>query len=103
MSAVLKPAANPRTIPARRKSPWLHPAAKPVLFNLSEILRVAAILLKPVLVRSAETIYRTFNFTQPWEQVRYQDAVERPAQTEDVRVIAALDGGKVKPLFPRIA
>ena len=34
MSAVLKPAANPRTIPARRKSPWLHPAAKPVLFVL---------------------------------------------------------------------
>ena len=34
MSAVLKPAANSRTTPARRKSPWLHPAAKPVLFVL---------------------------------------------------------------------
>jgi len=34
MSAVLKPAATPRTTPARRKSPWLHPAAKPVLFVL---------------------------------------------------------------------
>ena len=77
-------------------------ATKAILFNLTEILRAAAILLKPVLVRSAETIYRTFNFTQPWQTVRYADVCNRPAQTEDLRVVAELDGGKVKPLFPVI-
>ncbi|MBM3994243.1 MAG: methionine--tRNA ligase [Planctomycetes bacterium] len=92
---------------AEKNEPWKlvksdKEAAKPVLFNLSEILRVASILLKPVLVRSAETIYRTFNFTQPWESLRFTDAITRPAQTDDVRVVAELDKGKVKPLFPVI-
>ena len=36
-------------------------------------------------VRSAETIYRTFNFTQPWEHVRYADVIDRPAQSADLR------------------
>jgi len=31
-------------------------------------------LLKPFLPRSTETIYRSFNFPQPWEAVRYEDA-----------------------------
>jgi methionyl-tRNA synthetase len=93
---------------AEKNEPWKlvkndKDAARPVLFNLAEILRVAAILLKPVLVRSAEAIYRTFNFTQPWEQVRFADVLSRPAQAQDVRVVAALDKGKVKPLFPVIA
>ncbi len=92
---------------AEKNEPWKlvksdKEAAKPVLFNLSEILRVAAILLKPVLVRSAATIYGTFNFTQPWAQVRYADVTARPAQNDDLRVIAELDKGKVKPLFPVI-
>src|SRR5207249_1661981 len=91
---------------AEKNEPWKlvksdKDAARPVLFNLSEILRVAAILLKPVLVRSAQTIYRSFNFAQPWEQVRYVDTVARPAE-EDLRVVAELDKGKVKPLFPVI-
>ena len=63
-----------------KNAPWKlvktdKDAAKPVLFNLSEILRVAAILLKPVLVRSSETIYRSFNFTQPWDTVRLSGCV----------------------------
>ncbi|HZZ82697.1 MAG TPA: methionine--tRNA ligase [Gemmataceae bacterium] len=91
---------------AETKEPWKlvktdKDAAKPVLFNLSEILRVAAILLKPVLVRSAETIYRTFNFAQPWDAVRYADTAAQPAAA-DLRVVAELDKGKVKPLFPVI-
>jgi methionyl-tRNA synthetase len=89
-----------------KNAPWKlvksdKDAAKPVLFNLSEILRVAAILLKPVLVRSAATIYRTFNFSQSWETVRFADTVARPAAA-DLRVVAELDKGKVKPLFPVI-
>ncbi len=77
-------------------------AAKEVLFNAIESLRVAAILLKPFLPRSAETIYRSFNFAKPWERVRYEDAAAPAALSEDLRVTAALEGGKVKPLFPRI-
>ena len=93
---------------AEKNEPWKlvkndKDAAKPVLFNLSEILRAAAILLKPVLVRSAETIYGSFNFTQPWNAVRYADVCARPAQGEDLRIVAALEGGKVKPLFPVIS
>jgi methionyl-tRNA synthetase len=78
-------------------------ATKAILFNLTEILRVVAILLKPVLVRSAETIYRSFNFAPAWNQVRYADVCTRPPQTEDVRFVADLDErGKPKPLFPVI-
>jgi len=73
------------------------------LFNLAEILRVAAILLKPVLVRSAETIYRSFNFSQPWEAVRYADVCGQAGQRDDLRVVAALVNGKVPPLFPVIS
>lgn len=93
---------------AEKNEPWKlvktdKEATKPILFNLTEPLRIAAILLKPVLVRSSETVYRSFNFTQPWEKVRFADVVARPAQTDDVRVIAKLDTrGKVPPLFPVI-
>ena len=65
-------------------------------------MRAATVLLKPFLPRSAETIYRCFNFATPWERVRYADAAQPQAAGEDLRVLAALEGGKVKPLFPRI-
>jgi methionyl-tRNA synthetase len=77
-------------------------AARDVLFNAVEPLRVATVLLKPFLPRSAETIYRSFNFATPWEAVRYDDAAAPAAAAEDLRVLAELEGGKVKPLFPRI-
>jgi methionyl-tRNA synthetase len=77
-------------------------AAKRVLFNAVQSLRVASILLKPFIPRSAETIYRGFNFPTPWEQVTYADAAELRPQPEDLRVLAELQDGKVKPLFPRI-
>jgi methionyl-tRNA synthetase len=92
---------------ADRKEPWklvktdLH-AAKQVLYDLVEQLRCTAILLKPFLPRTAETIYRSFNFPQPWETVRHEDVWVHPRQAEDLRVLAPLEGGKVKPLFPRI-
>jgi methionyl-tRNA synthetase len=93
---------------AEKNEPWKlvksdKDAARPVLFNLTEILRIVSILVKPVLVRSAETIYRSFNFSQPWENVRYADVCARPAQTDDLRFVAELDErGKPKPLFPVI-
>ncbi len=45
-------------------------AAKRVLFNAVQSLRIASILLKPFIPRSAETIYTSFNFSTPWENVR---------------------------------
>jgi methionyl-tRNA synthetase len=92
---------------ADQKEPWKlvkvdKDATKHVLYDLAEQLRIAAILLKPFLPRAAETIYRSFNFPQPWEEVRYEDVWVHPTQVEDLRVLAALEEGKVKPLFPRL-
>jgi len=78
-------------------------SAKWVLFNAIQSLRVASILLKPFIPRSAEAIYTSFNFLKPWVDVTYADAAELTPQTEDLRVTAELVDGKVKPLFPRIA
>jgi methionyl-tRNA synthetase len=90
-----------------RTEPWKlvktdRAAAQKVLASALEQLRAVAILLKPFLPRTAEKIYTSFNFSQPWSAVRYADAGTRPAQAEDLRLIAPLEGGKVKPLFPRI-
>jgi methionyl-tRNA synthetase len=93
---------------ADRTEPWKlvktdRAAAKQVLYDLAEQLRCAAILLKPFLPRAGETIYRSFNFKQPWEEVRYEDVWVHPGQSDDLRVLAPLtDTGGVKPLFPRI-
>lgn len=76
---------------------------KDVLAAAIEMLRIASILLKPFIPRSAEAIYKSFNFPTPWEQVKYADAAELKAQPDDLRVTAELVDGKVKPLFPRIA
>ncbi|HEV3255816.1 MAG TPA: methionine--tRNA ligase [Gemmataceae bacterium] len=91
-----------------RNEPWKlaktdREAAKRVLYDLVEQLRIVAILLKPFLPRTAETIYRSFNFPEPWEEVRNEDVWVHPAQVNDLRVLATLEEGKVKPLFPRIS
>ena len=77
-------------------------AAKRVLFNAVQSLRVASILLKPFIPKSAEAIYTSFNFPKPWAEVSYADAAELKAQPDDLRVTAELFDGKPKPLFPRI-
>ncbi len=99
---------NPANQYADNRAPWKlvktdKEAAKHVLYDLVEQLRAVAILLKPFLPRTAETIYRSFNFPQPWEEVRHEDVWVHPRQGEDLRVLAALEDGKVKPLFPRIS
>jgi methionyl-tRNA synthetase len=77
-------------------------AAKRVLHDLAEQLRVVSILLKPFLPQAAETIYNSFNFPQPWAAVRHEDVWAHPRQADDLRVLARLEGGKPEPLFPRI-
>jgi methionyl-tRNA synthetase len=100
---------NPSNQFADRREPWKQvktdlAGAKSVLYDLVEQLRCVSILLKPFLPRSAEKIYRSFNFPKAWETVRYEDVWVHPLQTEDLRVLAALDeGNRVPPLFPRIA
>jgi methionyl-tRNA synthetase len=76
--------------------------AKRVLFDAVQSLRVASVLLKPFIPRSAEAIYTSFNFPKPWAEVKYADAAKLTAQPDDLRVTAELVDGKVKPLFPRI-
>lgn len=77
-------------------------AAKLVLFNAIEPLRVAAIVLKPFLPKAAETIYKSFNFSVPWDEVTYDTAASPGTYAGVPRITAALENGKVKPLFPRI-
>src|SRR5262249_24246469 len=98
---------NPANQYVDRTEPWKlvktdREAAKRVLYDLVEQLRAVAILLKPFLPRTAETVYRSFNFPQPWEDGRQEDVWVHPRKPEDLRVLAALADGKVKPLFPRI-
>jgi methionyl-tRNA synthetase len=93
---------------ADRTEPWKlvktdRAGAKRVLYDLVEQLRATAILLKPFLPRTAETIYRSFNFAQPWEGVRHEDVWIHPTQVDDLGVLAPLEDGKVRPLFPRIS
>jgi methionyl-tRNA synthetase len=90
-----------------RTEPWKlvktdPEATKPVLFDGAESLRAAAILLKPFLPATAEKIYRSFNFIQPWESVRHEDVFVYPRQNDDLRVTAQFAGGSVPALFPRI-
>jgi methionyl-tRNA synthetase len=92
---------------ADRTEPWQLvknnlPAARRVLFDLVERLRAASILLKPFLPTTAEKIYRSFNFPQPWEEVCCEAVYRRPQQPDDLRVLAKLVGGKPEPLLPRI-
>jgi methionyl-tRNA synthetase len=75
---------------------------KEILWAGVELLRKIAILLKPFLPKLAQTIYSSFNFHQPWDEVRYADAYAAPVYVEDLRIVAPLVEGKVKPLFPRI-
>jgi methionyl-tRNA synthetase len=91
-----------------RKEPWKLvktdvEAARQVLYDAAEQLRAVAILLKPFLPRTAETVYRSFNFPQPWGEVRHEDVWVHPTQVEDLRLLAPLENNKVKPLFPRVS
>jgi len=77
-------------------------ACRHVLLNLAEWLRVAAILIKPFLPRTAETFYGAFDFNadNAWDRVSYSDAT-RPMKGLDLRITAPLSGGKPAPLFPK--
>jgi methionyl-tRNA synthetase len=108
LQAIWQQVLDPTNRYADRKEPWKlvktdKEAAKQVLLDMVEQLRAASILLKPFLPRTAEAIYRSFNFPQAWEAVRYEDVWSQPRRTDELRLTAALEGGKVRPLFPRIS
>ncbi|MFM7541730.1 MAG: methionine--tRNA ligase [Planctomycetota bacterium] len=92
---------------AEKTAPWSlvkkdPPAAALVLHDLVETLRVASILLKPFLPRLSGKIYGGFNFTTPWEKVSTACAEAPQVQPGQLVVVAELEGGKVKPLVPRV-
>ncbi len=76
--------------------------AKRVLYDAMDQIRAIAILLKPFLPRTAEKLYKSFSFSQPWEEVRFESVWNKAGIHEERRVLAELEDGKVKPLFPRI-
>jgi methionyl-tRNA synthetase len=78
-------------------------ACRVVLINLADAVRVAAILIKPFLPRTALTFYRAFNFDEAkaWDKVQYRDVL-RPFSEPELRVTAPNTGGKPAPLFPKI-
>lgn len=107
LAAVVQDLLIPTDLYLETHKPWSlvktdPAAAKEVVFNATQSLRIAAVLLKPFIPRSAEAIYTSFNFPKPWAEVKYADAAELAAQPDDLRVTAELVDGKVKPLFPRI-
>jgi methionyl-tRNA synthetase len=107
LELVWRQVLDPANQYAEQQAPWKlvktdKDAAKEVLFTLLDPLRAATVLLKPFLPRSAETIYTSFNFVRPWTEVQYEDAAKPQTATGDLRVLASLVDGKVKPLFPRI-
>lgn len=108
LQAIVQEFLTPTNQYLESNAPWKlvktdKEAAKKVLFNAVQSLRIAAILLKPFIPRSAEAIYTSFNFPKPWADVSYADAAELQAQPDDLCVTAELIDGKVKPLFPRIS
>lgn len=107
LQAIIQDFLTPTNQYLEQNKPWTvvktdKAAAQKVLFNAVQSLRVAAILLKPFIPRSAEAIYTSFNFPKPWAEVKYDDAAVLSAQAEDLRVTATLVDGKPTPLFPRI-
>ena len=78
-------------------------AARAILVNLAEAIRIIAILIKPFLPTTAETFYRAFNVeaAAPWDAVSYASVLERPS-VPDLKVTAPLVSGKPAPLFPKI-
>lgn len=107
LSTIVQELLIPTDLYLETHKPWTMvktdlDAAKEVIFNASQTLRIASILLKPFIPSSSEQIYNTFNFPKPWPEVCYADAASLLAQAEDLRIVADLVDGKVKPLFPRI-
>lgn len=108
LETVWRQVLDPTNQYAEKHEPWKvvktdADAAKGVLYDLAEQLRVVSILLKPFLPETTEKIYRSFNFPTPWEEVSYENVWNRVPQSEDLRLLAEVDGGKVTPLFPRIS
>jgi methionyl-tRNA synthetase len=77
-------------------------ACRRVLVNLAEAVRVTAILLRPFMPRTAEKLYAGFNFPGKFEDQSLAAIVNKPAESEDLRITAELVEGKLPPMFPKI-
>jgi methionyl-tRNA synthetase len=107
LQSIVQDLLTPTNQYLEKNEPWKvvktdKDAAKWVLFNSTQSLRIASILLKPFIPRAAEVIYNSFNFPKPWKDVKFEHAAQLVAQPDDLRVTAELVEGRVKQLFPRI-
>ena len=98
---------DPANQHAEKTAPWTlvktdKQKTKTVLVQLIEAVRIAAILLKPFLPRLAEKLYTSFDFKTPWCSISYGDALKPISSQPDIKILAELENGKVKPLLPRI-
>ncbi len=73
-----------------------------VLANLAMALRTAAIYISPFMPTTAKTIYSAFNFSPDYSGIRWDDGGTVARTSNDLRVTAETEKGKVRPLFPRI-
>jgi methionyl-tRNA synthetase len=74
-----------------------------VLTNLAEIVRIAAVLIRPFMPRSAATMYAGFNFPVALDAASFASIAPRAPLAADLRVTAPLgEAGKIEPLFPKI-
>ncbi len=92
---------------AEKTAPWTlvktdKEKTKIVLVQLIEAIRIAAVLLKPFLPKLAEKLYTSFNFQAPWASINYAAALNPIISNSDIKILAELENGKVKPLLPRI-
>src|SRR4029079_15493039 len=90
LQAVVQDFLTPTNQYLEANAPWKlvktdKEAARRVLFNAVQSLRIASILLKPFIPKSAETIYTSFNFPKPCAEVKYADAAELRSQPDDLR------------------
>ena len=107
LQAIVQDFLTPTNQYLEANAPWKlvktdKDAAKKVLFNAVQSLRIASILLKPFIPHSAKSVYTSFNFAKPWDEVSYSDASSLQSQPHDLQITAELIEGKVKILFPKI-
>ena len=92
---------------ADKSAPWTlvktdKEKAKEVLIQLVEGVRITSILLKPFLPKLAEKLYTSFDFEHKWAEIRFEDIAKGRGFSNKLRILAELEGGKVKPLLPRV-
>jgi methionyl-tRNA synthetase len=75
---------------AMAKDPSQEPALTNVLYDAAEAVRIAAVLLRPVMPRSADEILRRLGDSRTADAVRLDDAAWQPSQAKQIINAGAL-------------